>query len=51
MQERNKFGNKNEFNVGVIGCGSMGMEIIKFVLNKEISSSTLRWVYDQDLRI
>ena len=48
MQERNKFGNKNEFNVGVIGCGSMGIEIIKFVLNKEISSSTLRWVYDQD---
>ena len=48
MQKRNKFDNKNKFNVGVIGCGSMGIEIIKFVLNKEISSSTLGLVYDQD---
>ena len=48
MQETNKSNNKNEFNVGVIGCGSIGIEIIKFILNNHISISKLNWVYDQE---
>ena len=34
--------------IGVIGCGSMGGEIIKSIIEKEIPNSSLIWVFDQD---
>ena len=40
--------NIKNLKIGVIGCGSMGGEIIKSIIKKEIPNSSLIWVFDED---